>query len=150
RGRRGRALRPGGGRLQRNGPYGMSDRTLRGIGVSPGIAIGPAIAVQTTLPEIPHRVVPRTQVEKEVRRLRAAVRDVKRHLNGRRKRAEVQAGADEARFFDAQILMLEDKSFIGDVEELIRKNHLTAEKAYEYQALDVRDAWAATASSRLK
>ena len=128
----------------------MSDRILRGIGVSPGIAIGPAISVQTTLPEIPHRVVPRTQVEKEVRRLRAAVRDVKRHLNVLRKRAEVQAGADEARIFDAQILMLEDKSFIGDVEELIRKNHLTAEKAYEYQALDVRDAWAATASSRLK
>jgi phosphotransferase system enzyme I (PtsI) len=128
----------------------MTDRTLRGIGVSPGIAIGPAIAVQTTLPDVPHRVVPRTQVEKEVRRLRAAVRDVKSHLNVLRKRAEVQAGADEARIFDAQILMLEDKSFIGDVEELIRKNHLTAEKAYEYQALDVRDAWAATASSRLK
>lgn len=128
----------------------MSERTLRGIGVSPGIAIGPAISVQTTLPEVPHRVVPRTQVEKEVRRLRAAVRDVKSHLNVLRKRAEVQAGADEARIFDAQILMLEDKAFIGDVEELIRKNHLTAEKAYEYQALDVRDAWAATASPRLK
>jgi phosphotransferase system enzyme I (PtsI) len=128
----------------------MSDRTLRGIGVSPGIAIGPAVSVQTTLPEVPHRVVSRTQVEKEVRRLRAAVRDVKRHLNVLRKRAEVQAGADEARIFDAQILMLEDKSFIGAVEELIRKNHLTAEKAYEYQALEVRDAWAATASPRLK
>src|SRR5690242_20972376 len=128
----------------------MSDRTLRGIGVSPGIAIGPAVTVATTLPEVPHRVVPRTQVEKEVRRLRAAVRDVKRHLEELRQRAEVQAGADEARIFDAQILMLEDKQFLGSVEGLIRKNHLTAEKAYEYQALDVRDAWAATASSRLK
>src|SRR5690242_8503840 len=128
----------------------MSDRTLRGIGVSPGIAIGPAVAVQTTLPEVPHRVVPRTQVEKEVRRLRAAVRDVRRRLTELRKRAEVEAGADEARIFDAQILMLEDKSFLGAVEELIRKNHLTAEKAYEYQVLEVRDAWAATSSPRLK
>jgi len=128
----------------------MSDRTLRGIGVSPGIAIGPAVAVQTTLPEVPHRVVPRTQVEKEVRRLRAAVRDVKRHLEMLRERAEAQAGADEARIFDAQILMLEDRQFLGSVEALIRKNHLTAEKAYEYQALEVRDAWAATTSTRLK
>src|SRR5690348_17645080 len=87
----------------------MSDRTLRGIGVSPGIAIGPAVSVQTTLPEVPHRVVLRTQVEKEVRRLRAAVRDVRRHLTELRKRAEVEAGADEARIFDAQILMLEDR-----------------------------------------
>ncbi|HEX4561650.1 MAG TPA: phosphoenolpyruvate--protein phosphotransferase [Gemmatimonadales bacterium] len=128
----------------------MSDHTLRGIGVSPGIAIGPAVSVQTTLPEVPHRVVPRTQVEKEVRRLRAAVRDVRGHLTELRKRAEVEAGADEARIFDAQILMLEDKSFLGAVEELIRKNHLTAEKAYEYQVLEVRDAWAATSSPRLK
>ena len=128
----------------------MSDRTLRGIGVSPGIAIGPAVAVQITLPEVPHRVVPRTQVEKEVRRLRAAVRDVKRRLGELRKRAEVQAGADEARIFDAQILMLEDRTFLGSVEELIRKNHLTAEKAYEYQALEVRDAWAGSTSPRLK
>ena len=128
----------------------MSERTLRGIGVSPGIAIGPAVSVQTTLPEVPHRVVPRTQVEKEVRRLRAAVRDVRRHLTELRKRAEVEAGADEARIFDAQILMLEDKAFIGSVEELIRKNHLTAEKAYEYQALEVRDLWAASTSTRLK
>lgn len=128
----------------------MSDRTLRGIGVSPGIAIGPAVTVATTLPEVPHRVVPRTQVEKEVRRLRAAVRDVKRHLGELRQRAEVQAGADEARIFDAQILMLEDKQFLSSVEGLIRKNHLTAEKAYEYQVLEVRDLWAATTSPRLK
>jgi phosphoenolpyruvate-protein phosphotransferase (PTS system enzyme I) len=128
----------------------MNDRTLRGIGVSPGIAIGPAVVVRWALPEVPHRVVPRTQVEKEVRRLRAAVKDVKRQLTELRKRAEVRAGADEARIFDAQVLMLEDKPFLGAVEGLIRKNHLTAEKAYEYQALEVREAWEATANSRLK
>lgn len=128
----------------------MSDRTLRGIGVSPGIAIGPAVVVRWALPEVPHRVVPRTQVEKEVRRLRAAVKDVKRQLAELRKRAEVRAGADEARIFDAQVLMLEDKPFLGAVEGLIRKNHLAAEKAYEYQALEVREAWEATANSRLK
>ena len=49
---------------------------LRGIGVSPGVAVGPAVVVRWALPEVPHRVVPRSQVSKEVRRLRAAVRDV--------------------------------------------------------------------------
>src|SRR3989442_11913437 len=58
----------------------MSDRQLKGIGVSPGIGVGAAIVVRWTMPEVPHRVVPRSQVEKEVRRLRAAVRDVKRYL----------------------------------------------------------------------
>ena len=56
----------------------MTERQLKGIGVSPGIAVGPAVVVRWALPEVPHRVVPRTQVEKEIRRLRAAIKDVKR------------------------------------------------------------------------
>src|SRR3989475_559274 len=63
---------------------------------------------------------------------------------------EDRAGVDEARIFDAHILMLEDKEFLASVAELIRENHLTAEKAFEFKALEVRDAWAATGSPRLK
>lgn len=128
----------------------MSDRLLKGVGVSPGIGVGPAVVVRWTMPEVPHRVVPRTQVEKEVRRLRAAVRDVKRYLQDLKAKAEDRAGVDEARIFDAQVLMLEDKEFLASVANLIRENHLTAEKAYEFKALEVRDAWAATGSPRLK
>ena len=128
----------------------MSDRLLKGIGVSPGIAVGPAVIVRWTLPEVPHRVVPRSHVEKEVRRLRAAVRDVKRHLLELKARAEDRAGVDEARIFDAQVLMVEDKEFLDGIEDLIRENHLAAEKAFEFKALEVRDMWAATGSARLK
>ncbi len=128
----------------------MSDRQLKGIGVSPGIGVGTAIVVRWTMPEVPHRVVPRSQVEKEVRRLRAAVKDVKRYLQDLRAKAEDRAGVDEARIFDAQILMLEDKEFLSGVADLIRENHLAAEKAYEFKALEVRDMWAATGSARLK
>src|SRR5438309_10774042 len=46
--------------------------------------------------------------------------------------------------------MLEDKEFLSSVAELIRENHLTAEKAFEFKALEVRDMWAATGSPRLK
>src|SRR5438876_12032665 len=126
------------------------DRLLKGIGVSPGIAMGPTVTVRWALPEVPHRVVPRTQVEKEVRRLRAALKDVRGQLTELRAKAEDRAGVDEARIFDAQILMLEDKEFIGGVADLIRENHLAAEKAYEFKALEVRDMWAATGSPRLK
>lgn len=128
----------------------MTERLLKGIGVSPGIAIGPALVLRWTMPDVPSRVVPRSQVEKEVRRLRAAVQDVKRHHLELRAKAEARAGADEARIFDAQILMLEDKDFLAAVETLIRENHLTAEKAYEFKALEVRDLWSGTGSVRLK
>src|SRR5260221_7730328 len=46
--------------------------------------------------------------------------------------------------------MLEDKEFLSGVADLIRENHLAAEKAYEFKALEVRDMWAATGSARLK
>jgi phosphotransferase system enzyme I (PtsI) len=128
----------------------MSDRVLKGIGVSPGIAMGPTVTVRWALPEVPHRVVPRTQVEKEVRRLRAALKDVRNQLNELRARAEDRAGVDEARIFDAQLLMLEDKDFIGGVAELIRENHFTAEKAFEFKTLEVRDLWTAAGNPLLK
>ena len=128
----------------------MSGRLLRGVGVSPGIAIGPALVVASSLPDVPHRVVPRSQVGKEVRRLRAAVRDVQRHVSEIKERAAQRAGPDEARIFDAQILMLEDEDFVGAIEDLIRENHLTAEKAFEFKALEQRDAWMSVGSARLK
>lgn len=126
------------------------DRLLKGIGVSPGIAMGPTVTVRWALPEVPHRVVSRTQVEKEVRRLRAALKDVRGQLTELRARAEDRAGVDEARIFDAQLLMLEDKDFIGGVAELIRENHLTAEKAFEFKTLEVRDLWSAAGNPLLK
>ena len=128
----------------------MSDRLLRGVGVSPGIAIGPAVVVASALPDVPHRVVARSQVEREVRRLRAAVRDVQRHVGELKERAALRAGPDEARIFDAQMLMLEDADFLGAIEDLIRENHLTAEKAFEFKALEQRDAWMSVGSARLK
>ncbi len=126
------------------------DRLLKGIGVSPGIAMGPTVTVRWALPEVPHRVVARSQVEKEVRRLRAALKDVRGQLTELRAHAEDRAGVDEARIFDAQLLMLEDKEFIGGVAELIRENHLTAEKAFEFKTLEVRDLWTAAGNPLLK
>ena len=128
----------------------MSARQLKGIGVSPGIAVGPAVVVRWALPEVPHRVVSRSQVEKEVRRLRAAIKDVKRHLTELKAHAVDRAGVDEARIFDAQILMLDDREFVGGAAELIRENHLTAEKAFEFKTLEYRDLWAGTGSPMLK
>lgn len=126
------------------------DRLLKGIGVSPGIAIGPIVTVRWALPEVPQRVVPRNQIEKEVRRLKAALKDVRGQLTELRAKAADRAGMDEARIFDAQLLMLEDKEFIGGVAELIRENHLTAEKAFEFKTLEVRDLWTGAGNPLLK
>lgn len=126
------------------------DRILTGIGVSPGVVIGPAMVLHWTIPEVPHRVVARDQVEGEVARLRNAIKEVRAHLEGLRDRAVQRIGAEEAGIFDAQIMMLEDESFIDAVTRMIRDNQLSAEQAFEFQALEMRALWARSPSQRLR
>jgi len=125
-----------------------TDRLLAGIGVSPGVVIGPAVVVQLALPEVPPRVVARKAVNREVARLRGTVKAVRSFLERMRERAARRAGAEEAKIFDAQILMLEDEEFLGAVEGLIRDNQLSAERAYEFKALELRALW--SSNSRLR
>ena len=110
-------------------------RTLRGIGVSPGVAVAPALIIRWDFPEVPDRGVRPDQVEAEVRRLREAVDHTVAQLQELGERVLRRAGPEEARIFDAQILMAQDGEFLNAVETLIRNNQLSAETAYEFKAL---------------
>ena len=121
---------------------------IRGIGVSPGVACAPAFVVRWDFPEVPDRAVKPEHVEIEVRRLREAVDYVVRHLEELGKRVLQRAGPEESRIFDAQILMAQDEEFLGSVETLIRNNKLSAETAYEFKALELRNLWSGAARLR--
>jgi len=123
-------------------------RLFRGIGVSPGVACGPALIIRWDFPEVPDRPVRADQVESEVRRLREAVEYVVSHLRELGERVLQRAGPEESRIFDAQILMAQDKDFLASVEILIRNNQLSAETAYEFKALELRALWSGAARLR--
>jgi phosphotransferase system enzyme I (PtsI) len=123
-------------------------RSLRGIGVSPGVACAPAFVVRWDFPEVPDRAVKPEHVELEVRRLREAVDYVVSHLHDLGQRVLQRAGPEESRIFDAQIMMAQDEDFLGSVETLIRKNTLSAETAYEFKALELRNLWSGAARLR--
>ena len=125
-------------------------RILYGIGVSPGIAVGPAVVLRAQLPDVPHRIVPPEEVEAEVARLGEAIGTVLQVLERLRTRASERIGAEEARIFDAQILMLEDRDFLGQVEQLIIDNQLAAERAFEFKALEVRALWGGSSNGSLR
>jgi phosphoenolpyruvate-protein phosphotransferase (PTS system enzyme I) len=126
-----------------NGP-----RLLRGIGVSPGVAWAPAVVMRWDFPQVPDRTVTADEVESEVRRLREAVDYVVSHLQELGERVLQRAGPEESRIFDAQILMAQDEEFLKSVETLIRKNQFSAETAYEFRALELRQHWSGTARLR--
>ncbi|MDF3054038.1 MAG: phosphoenolpyruvate-protein phosphotransferase, partial [Geminicoccaceae bacterium] len=123
-------------------------RQFRGIGVSPGVAWGPALIVRWDFPKVPDRTVRADEVENEVRRLREAVDYVVSHLKDLGERVLQRAGPEESRIFDAQILMAQDEDFLAMVETLIRNNQLSAETAYEFKALELRALWSGAARLR--
>ena len=127
----------------------MSEQILHGIGVSPGVAYGPALVVEWRFPEVPDRAIGPDGVEGEVVKLYAAVEKVAGDLDQLRRRVADRAGLEESKIFDAQILMVRDPDFLAACEHLIRHNQLAAETAYEFKALEVRVAWG-SANIRLR
>ncbi|HEY4322164.1 MAG TPA: phosphoenolpyruvate--protein phosphotransferase [Gemmatimonadales bacterium] len=128
----------------------MNDRVLRGVGVSAGVAVAPALVVRWSFPDVPTRSVTPSELEGEVARLHEAVRGVAAQLEQLRQRTLDRAGAEAAGIFDAQIMMAQDAEFLGAVEALIRKNQLSAENAYEFKALEQRNAWQNSRQSFLR
>jgi len=114
------------------------------------VAFAHAVLVRWELPDVPDRTVSAAEVEGEVARLHAAVATVASELDMLRQRVLQRAGAEESRIFDAQILMVQDEDFLGSVEQLIRKNQLSAETAFEFKSLELRNLWANTGSARLR
>ena len=128
----------------------MTDRVLRGVGVSPGVAFAPAIAVRWAYPDVPDRTVGPDELENEIVRLREAVDAVIDQLHGLRERTVQRAGEAAAGIFDAQMMMAKDAEFLHGVEALIRKNRLAAESAYEFKALELRNAWQSSRQAMLR
>ncbi|HLB54865.1 MAG TPA: phosphoenolpyruvate--protein phosphotransferase [Gemmatimonadales bacterium] len=126
-----------------------SERVLRGVGVSPGLAYAPAVVLHWRFPDVPDRGVAPNEVEGEIQRLHEAVAAVARSLNRLRERVLERAGFEESQIFEAQIMMAQDADFLGEVELLIRNNKLSAETAYEFKALELRAAWG-SAGTRLR
>lgn len=107
---------------------------LKGIGVSSGLAVGPAlVAIQRTqvirFPIAPDRVA------REMSALeRARVRSHEQLEQIRRRIAELK-GADLAAIFDAQLLILEDPMLLGRAATIIMDERVNAEWAVQ-RALD--------------
>ena len=128
----------------------MSHRVIHGIPVSRGVAVGPALVVRWEVPAVADRAIAPELVDREVARLREALAYAKERLVLVREKAAERAGPEEARIFDAQLMILEDVDLAGGAEKLIRENHFTAERAYELKVLEWRGLWSQTGSALLR
>ncbi len=102
---------------------------LDGIGVSPGIAIGPAYLYARDTFEVEERLLSDDEVEEELERFEKAVARSERDLNKIILVTREKLGEDSADIFEAQLLMLRDEALYNAVEEYIRREKRNADYA---------------------
>jgi phosphotransferase system enzyme I (PtsI) len=107
-----------------------SEERWHGVAVSEGLAAGRVLRIHSGGRHNIYRVtLEESEVEREVRRFRAAVRLSRRQLRALRKRAERALGDEHAYIFDAHLLMLEDRKLSEDVEAVISRERVNGEWA---------------------
>ena len=107
---------------------------LIGIGVSPGVAVGPAlVAIQRT--QVLRFPVGPDGVARELSALERARQRSRAQLEQIRRRIAAARGADLAAIFDAQLLMLDDPILVGRAAAVVRNERVNAEWAVQ-RALD--------------
>jgi phosphoenolpyruvate-protein phosphotransferase (PTS system enzyme I) len=102
---------------------------LKGVGVSPGIAVGQALVVEREAVPVLRLLVPPEEVELEVARLGRAVSSSREQLQAIRGRLSREVGLPHAYIFDAHLLMLEDPLLLEGAKAIIRQEHVNAEWA---------------------
>ena len=106
------------------------EQRWQGIAVSDGVAAGRVLRIHSGGRHSIFRVtLDSVEVEREIRRYRAAVRLSRRQLLALKKRAVRALGDEHAYIFDAHLLMLEDQKLNEDVEAVIRDESVNSEWA---------------------
>jgi len=101
----------------------------RGIPVAPGVAIGPALVLDTEGFRIPRRCVQRQQVKDELDRLQEALRASAADARANQQAVSAKLGQQYGGIFGAHALLVEDVSLARELESLIREQSFTAEYA---------------------
>jgi phosphotransferase system enzyme I (PtsI) len=104
----------------------------RGIAVSPGVAIGPALVLDSEWFRIPQRLVGPEGREAEVERARQALADAARETRDSQEVVSARLGAQYGAIFGAQAALLADPTLVREIEALIRQQSHAAEYAVSH------------------
>jgi phosphoenolpyruvate-protein phosphotransferase (PTS system enzyme I) len=108
-------------------PHKNSEKKLRVRVVSRGIAVGNVVCLHGNKRQFYRVKLQKSQVERELRRFRAAVRLAKRHL--RKLSSQKDVSLNQAQIFDSHHMILEDTSLLTKIEAIIQEEKVNAEWA---------------------
>lgn len=101
----------------------------KGIAVSPGVAIAPAIVLDSEQFRIPRRSIDPQEADAELARFQAAVERAQAEVRDLRQRVASDVGEKLGAIFDVQDALLTDPRVITEIRELVQREHYAPEYA---------------------
>jgi len=114
---------------------------LRGIGVSPGIAIGPALTFGVANPEVPRYQI--EDQESEWKRFAKAVEAVRHDLERLHQKASRELGKSQADILAAHLMVLDDPALLDEIQTRLADGRQNVEAVLD----DLITQYANTAAS---
>ena len=135
-----------------SGDKPKAERVLHGLGVSPGIAIGPAFVSDDGDIAVPDYRIPADQVERELQRfagaLNASLKQL-RKLKGKSSALPDSAAEEVGYLLDAHIAMLTNSRLVRGAERRISEDRVNAERAVQMEIAEIGDSFAAMGDAYL-
>jgi len=107
-------------------------RSIKGIAVARGLALGPVHVVRAHPKVMPTWSVPGDEVDREVARLKEAIDRTSDELRRRQSLVAAQSGSKDAEIFSVHRMLLQDPSSRRKVEASIRDERINAEAAVQH------------------
>jgi phosphotransferase system enzyme I (PtsI) len=120
----------------------------QGIPASPGIVIGPAYVFRRERLEIPEKRIPRGSVGAEVARLEAARQQARRQLE--EIGSEIEGAGVVRSIFEAQLLLLDDRTLFEDAVRSVREGRLNAAWALQRELVRLEALFDSVADSYIR
>jgi phosphotransferase system enzyme I (PtsI) len=112
----------------------IQERVFRGIGASPGVAIGKAFIFDSEEVVAIKRRIDAAQVPLEIARFEDALIRTRQEILQIQDKVSERLGAKHAEIFNAHLLVLEDRSFIEDVIKTIERDRFNIEFVFQQVA----------------
>jgi phosphotransferase system enzyme I (PtsI) len=106
-------------------------RIIKGVPVSPGLALGPVHVVRAAPHLVPTWSIPEDDVPREIARLKDALDQAAEDLRRRQKLVSTQANERDGEIFSVHRMLLQDPSTVKRVEKTIREQRINAEAAVQ-------------------
>jgi phosphotransferase system enzyme I (PtsI) len=106
-------------------------RIIKGVAVSPGLALGPVHVVRATPHTVPIWSIPEEEIPREIDRLKEAVDQATEELRRRQRLVASQASERDGEIFSVHRMLLADPSALKRVESTIREQGVNAEAAVQ-------------------